>query len=82
MSTKINDRAEVPSRLNHTYHKAFLSTNPPRSSPSFLSTTKDQKALNIDSAKATLAQQFPAIVNGELGHGHDADILSTDASFL
>ena len=48
----------------------------------FLSTAKDHKALNIDSAKSTLAQQFPAMVNRELGHNHDADILSADASFI
>jgi hypothetical protein len=47
-----------------------------------LSTAKDQKALNIDSAKPTPAQQFPATVNRELGHGHDADILGADASFV
>ena len=47
----------------------------------FLSTAKDQKALNIGSAKPTSAQQFPATVNRELGHDHDADILGADASF-
>lgn len=59
-------------------------TNPRFRDPSlsFLSTAKDQKALNIGPAKPTLAQQFPATVNRELGHDHDADILGADASFI
>ena len=56
MATKINDRAEVLSRPNHTYHKASLSQIHQDPLLPFLSTAKDQKALNIDSAKATPAQ--------------------------
>lgn len=48
----------------------------------FLSTAKDQKALNIDSAKPTLAQQFPATMNRELGYDHNVDILGANASFI
>ena len=45
-----------------------------------LGAAKDQKALNIDSAKAMPAQKFPAIVNRELGHDHDAHIFGAGAS--
>jgi hypothetical protein len=38
--------------------------------------------LNIDSVKPTSAQQFPATVNRELGHGYNADIFGADASFI
>jgi hypothetical protein len=47
-----------------------------------LGAIENQKALNIDLAKPTSAQQFPTTVNRELGHNHYADILSTDTSDL
>ena len=53
----------------------------PRLSLSFLGTIKDQKALNLDSAKATLPQKFPASVNREFSHNHNGNILIADASF-
>ncbi len=31
--------------------------------------------------KPTLAQQFPATVNRELGHNHNTDVLGGDAGF-
>lgn len=46
-------------------------------SVSDLGAIENQKALNIDLTKPTLAQQFPTTVNGELGHNHYSDILST-----
>ena len=48
----------------------------------FLSTAKDQKALNIDFAKPTLAQQFPAMVSRELGYYYNTNILGADANFI
>lgn len=46
-------------------------------SVSDLGAIENQKPLNIDLTKPTLAQQFPTTVNGEPGHDHYSDILST-----
>jgi hypothetical protein len=58
-------------------------TKPHQNTPLlFLSTAKDQEVLNINSPKATLAQEFPTTVNRELGHDHDDNILEAAASFI
>jgi hypothetical protein len=47
-----------------------------------LSTSEDQKASNLSSAIAMLAQQLPATVKQELGHEHHNDILRTNSRFM
>ena len=47
-----------------------------------LMTTKDQKILDADSAKATLAQELSTTLSRELNRCQDANILSTDTSFI
>lgn len=73
----------VVSSLNGIMWKVdlFMNFNIFTVAPTLLRSAKDQKALDMDSAKPPSAQQFPPPMDRELGHGHDSDIPRVNARF-
>jgi hypothetical protein len=47
-----------------------------------LSTSKNQKALNLSFAEAVLVQQLSATVKRELGHDNHGDIVDSNSCFV
>ena len=79
--TLLLSRRDVRHRMSCTSNHTPFKSKILRSSPP-LSTTKNQKALNIDSAKTTPTQQFLPSINRELHHDYDVNIPGIDTSFV